>query len=140
MAEVDLNALARPIQRLQGSVDVMRREQGRMADDISMIKADLQGVHGDISTLRADFLGLRHELRGEIASVRDEVASVRSEIVSLRSEIAGVRQDMRARFDALDARLRPLEDAEHSLGKPQTVREASYREWTVNPVSPQMPP
>lgn len=85
MAEVDLNYIARLLVRLQGSVDIMRREVARTADDMSMLKADQQGMKADIAALRGD-------------------------ILIVRTEIANMRQEVRAGFDALDDRLKPLEE------------------------------
>jgi predicted nucleic acid-binding Zn-ribbon protein len=87
MTDIDLNFLARQMQRMlsqntihQERLDAVRREVARAGDDTAMIKGDLLGI--------------------------------RSEILGIRSEIAALRSDMRAGFDTLDARLRPLENIE----------------------------
>ena len=92
MAEITLEFLGRQMERmlskigiLQGTVDIVRRDVARMADDIGIIKIDIQGLHADI-------------------------AGIRSDLLSVRGEIAGVRHDMRAGFEQLDARIRPLEE------------------------------
>jgi hypothetical protein len=80
MAPVTLELLGRQMERmlskigiLQGAVDIARRDIARIADDVGIIKADMQG-------LRADINNARHETR--------------------------------AGFETLDARLRPLENAD----------------------------
>ena len=86
MPDIDLNFIAKQIERafgrtdlLQGSIDIVRRDVARMADDISIIKTELQGMHAEVKSMRSEVVNIRHEIRSS--------------------------------FDILDARLRPLEDA-----------------------------
>lgn len=87
--DVDLNFLARQMQRtlaelkiIRGSLELARRGIARNEDSIGSIRSDIQG-------LSVDIIGLRTSLGNEITSLRNE---------------------MHSGFEALDMRLRLLED------------------------------
>lgn len=68
MVEPDLNFLARQFERvlskiniLQAAVDLMRRDIMHAADDIGMVKSDLQGMRHDLFSMRAEIAEMRND-------------------------------------------------------------------------------
>ena len=84
MAEITLEFLARQLQRLL---------------------SDMQALRGSVDIVRRDVAAMTDD----VGIIKGELQGLRADQLNIRREINALRHDMRAGFDALDARLRPLE-------------------------------
>jgi hypothetical protein len=77
--------------------------------DLNFLGRQLQRIFSELQAIRSgQDIATRNHLRSA-----DDIGIIKNDITTLRNEVDSLRHDLRAGFDTLDARLRPLEVPPH---------------------------
>jgi hypothetical protein len=82
---------------------------------LHFLARQMQRVLAELQLIRAsiDFMATgQRRTEDDIRIIKSDLQGQRADMQGLRGEMAGIRNDTRSGFDALDARLRPLENIE----------------------------
>ena len=90
----------------------LRAEMGGLRAEMRDVRAENGGLRAEMGGLRAEMRDVRAEnggLRSEMGGLRTDMGGLRAEMGGLRAEMNDMRKALTARLDALDDRLRNLE-------------------------------